>query len=127
MRVVALTLTCAVVSGLATNGPVGAFRAQPVLNFVGVTAHNWGTWVEPGTEVDDWLNEARSYCAGEALCDVRVFEGPELATHEYPVPEANRAALRWVLTYREGESPPLVIEEIDATSGNVLNRRTYER
>ena len=127
MKVVALTPTCITVSGLATSGPARAFRAQPVLNFIGVTAHNWGTWVEPGTEVDDWLNEARGYCAGEALCDVRGFEEPELATHEYPVPEANRAALRWAFTYRDGESPRIVIEEIDAASGSVLDRRTYER
>ena len=34
-------------------------RRRPVLNFVGVTGHAWGTWVHSGVEVEDWVEEAR--------------------------------------------------------------------
>ena len=34
-----------------------------------------------------------------------------LACTIYPVPEANRAGLRWVFTYREGESPSLSLRK----------------
>ena len=55
---------------LGTNGLV-SFAEQdrssgrPVLNFVGVTAHSWGTWVVPGVEVEEWVEEARGFCAPE--------------------------------------------------------------
>ena len=84
---------------------------RPVLNFVGVTGHAWGTWVRPGVEVEDWVEEARGFCAPEAFCEVNVFEGAELATHEHPVPEVNRGALKWVFVYRHYEVPRIVIEE----------------
>ena len=86
-------------------------RRCPVLNFVGVTGHAWGTWVRPGVEVEEWVEEARGFCVSEEFCEVNVFEGAELATHEYPVPEVNRGALKWIFIYRQHEIPRIVIEE----------------
>ena len=69
----------------------------------------------------------RGYCAGEDVCEVNVFEGTELATHEYPVPDANRAALKWVLLYRHDETPRIVIEEAHAAPGQEKRRWTFDR
>ncbi len=82
------------VGGLDVEAGQGEPRRPPVLNFVGVTGHAWGTWVRSDVEVEDWVEEARGLCAPEEYCEVNVFEGADLATHEYPVPEANRAALK---------------------------------
>ena len=97
-----------------------------VLNFVGVTGHAWGVWARPGVEVEDWVEEARGYCAPELYCEVNVFEGAQLATHEYPVPEANRAALKWVFVYRDDATPKIVIEEAHAAPGQEKRRWVFE-
>jgi hypothetical protein len=102
-------------------------RPQPVLHFVGVTAHAWGTWVNPGVEVEDWVEEARGYCAPELFCEVNVFEGAELATHEYPVPQANRDALKWVFTYRHDDTPRMVVEEAYTPPGERKRQWTFEK
>jgi len=104
----------------------GQTRPRPVLNFVGVTAHAWGMWVEPDVDVEDWVEEARGYCAPEQFCEVNVFEGAELATHESPVPEANRAALKWVFTYRHDETPRIMVEEAHTAPGQETRRWTFE-
>ena len=113
-------------TGLGVEAQQPAPRARPVLNFVGVTAHAWGTWVGPGVEVEDWVDEARAYCAPEEYCEVNVFEGVEFATHEYPVPEANREALKWVFVYRHTETPRIVVEEAHATPAREKRRWTFQ-
>ena len=102
-------------------------RVSPVLNFVGVTGHAWGMWVQPGVEVEDWVDEARGFCVPEEFCEVNVFEGPELATHEYPVPERNRRALRWVFVYRQNVTPRIVIEAVGDSSARSQRRWTIDR
>ena len=106
---VAIFLVCT--ASLAVKAQQDNSQRRPVLNFVGVTGHAWGTWVHPGVEVEDWGEEARGFCAPEEFCEVNVFEGAEFATHEYPVPEVNRGALKWVFVYRQYEIPRIVIEE----------------
>jgi len=107
-------------------------RTPPVLNFVGVTAHAWGTWVAPGLSVEDWVDEARNFCnqedwgASPLYCEVNVFEGVEFATHVYPVPEENRSALKWVFLYRHDETPRIVIEEAHETPGREKRRWTFD-
>ncbi len=101
-------------------------QRRPVLNFVGVTAHAWGAWVRPGGAVEDWVEEARGLCAPEEYCEVNVFEGAELATHEYPVPEANRAALKWVLVYQHDETPRIAVEEAHVAAGREKRRWTFQ-
>ena len=96
---------------------------QMVFQPVGVTGHSWGAWVTPGAAVEDWVPRARGLCAEEDLCEVRVFEGPELATHEYPVPEANRAGLKWVFRYQHNETPRIVVEEAGTDPSG--ERRTW--
>ena len=89
----------------------GAEDPQPVVfRWVGTTAHAWGAWVTPGASVEDWVEQAIPLCAGEDVCEINVFEGPEHATHEIPVPEANRAGLKWVLRYRRDETPRVVVD-----------------
>jgi hypothetical protein len=112
--------------GVGAETQQGQPRPRPVLNFVGVTAHAWGMWVEPGVDVEDWVEEARGYCAPEQFCEVNVFEGAELATHESPVPEANRAALKWVFTYRHDETPRIMVEEAHTAPGQETRRWTFE-
>jgi hypothetical protein len=131
IRVVRVLVACgaAVVlsrAGLDAEAQPGGSRRPPVLNFVGVTAHAWGVWVRPGVEVEDWVEEARDYCAPEQYCEVNVFEGAQLATHEYPVPEANRAALKWVFVYRDDAMPKIVIEEAHAAPGQEKRRWVFE-
>ena len=127
-RVLALVGWLSVLPGLGGVAPATAeTQFGTVLRFIGVTGHAWGTWVEPGVEIEDWLDDARGYCAGEDVCEVNVFEGTELATHEYPVPDANRAALKWVLLYRHDETPRIVIEEAHAAPGQEKRRWTFDR
>tara|TARA_A100001037_G_C14824573_1_gene489265 strand:+ start:151 stop:507 length:357 start_codon:yes stop_codon:yes gene_type:complete len=115
----------AVVTVVLAAGQVA--RAQGVFNLVGIMAQNWGVWVEPGLAVEDWIDEARAYCADDDICDVRIFEGPELATHEVPVPEENRAGLRWIFRYRAGETPPIVVEEAHGQGGAEPRTWTFDQ
>ena len=55
--------------------------------------------------------------AGEDFCKINVFDGPELATHVDPVPEENRKALKYVFTYQQGETPPVVVREAQPEEG----------
>ena len=109
-------------AGLA-QPPVDEKEEQLVFQPVGVTGHSWGAWVTPGAAVEDWVPRARSLCAEEELCEVRVFEGPELATHENPVPEANRAGLKWVFRYQHTETPRILVEEVGTDPSR--ERRTW--
>ena len=102
-------------------------QAQGLFNLVGIMAHNWGGWGEPGLEIEDWIDEARAYCSDDDICDVRIFEGPGLATHEVPVPEANREGLRWVFRYRSDETPRIVVEEVHGRGGAEPRRWTFEQ
>ena len=105
-----------------------AADAEPVVfRWVGTTAHAWGAWVTPGAAVEDWVGQAVPLCAGEDLCEINVFEGPDHATHEIPVPEANRAGLRWVLRYRRDETPRVVVEEVRAEPGREPRTWTFDR
>ena len=94
---------------------------------VGVTGHSWGAFVTPGAKVEDWLERAKALCDGEDLCQVNVFEGPELVTHENPVPEANRAGLKWVFVYRHDEDPQVKVEEVGAGGGDETKISERER
>jgi imidazolonepropionase-like amidohydrolase len=111
----------------------GALRArwtdpEPVVfRWVGTTAHAWGAWVTPGASVEDWVAQAIPLCAGEDICEINVFEGPEHATHEIPVPEANRAGLKWVLRYRRDETPRVVVEEVRTEPGREPRTWTFDR
>ena len=98
-----------------------------VLRWVGTTSHAWGAWVTPGASVEDWVEQAIPRCAGEDFCEINVFEGPEHATHEYPVPEANRAGLKWILRYRPDETPRVVVEEVRAEPGREPRTWTFAR
>ena len=81
----------------------------------------------PGRYMEDWIDEARAYCSDDDICDVRIFEGPGLATHEVPVPEANREGLRWVFRYRSDETPRIVVEEVHGRGGAEPRRWTFEQ
>ena len=98
-----------------------------VFRWVGTTAHAWGAWVTPGASVEDWVEQAIPLCAGEDVCEINVFEGPEHATHEIPVPEANRAGLKWVLRYRRDETPRVVVEEVRTEPGREPRTWTFDR
>ena len=98
-----------------------------VFRWVGTTAHAWGAWVTPGATVEDWVEQAIALCAGEDVCEINVFEGPEHATHEIPVPEANRAGLKWILRYRRDATPSVVVEEVRAEPGRELRTWTFDR
>ncbi len=98
-----------------------------VFRWVGTTAHAWGAWVTAGASVEDWVEEAIALCAEEEFCEVNVFDGPEHATHEIPVPEANRDGLKWVLRYRHRETPRVVVEEVQAEPGRELRTWTFDR
>ena len=116
----------------ATPAPVaqgrGAADPEPVVfRWVGTTAHAWGAWVTPGASVDDWVEQAIELCAGEDICEINVFEGPEHATHEIPVPEANRDGLRWILQYRRDAKPRVVVEEVRAEPGREPRTWTFDR
>lgn len=98
-----------------------------VLRWVGTTGHAWGAWIAPGASVEDWVEQALALCGEEEFCEVNVFEGTEHVTHEYPVPEANRAGLKWVLRYRHSETPRAVVEEKRAEPGQELRTWTFDR
>ena len=98
-----------------------------VFRWVGTTSHAWGAWVTAGAAVEDWVEEAIALCAEEDFCEVNVFEGPEHATHEIPVPEANREGLKWVLRYRHRETPRVVVEEMQTEPGRELRTWTFDR
>jgi len=105
-----------------------AADAEPVVfRWVGTTAHAWGAWVTPGAAVEDWVEEAIALCAGEDFCEINVFEGPEHATHEIPVPEANRAGLKWVLRYQRDGAPRVVVEEVRTEPGHEPRTWTFDR
>ncbi len=102
-------------------------EGEPVfLRWVGTTSHAWGAWVPPGATVEDWVEQAIALCAGDEICEVNVFEGSELVTHEIPVPEANRAGLKWVLLYRQDETPRVVVEEAHAEPGREPRMWTFD-
>ncbi len=130
-----LRLTVLILGVAATDaGPAraaqvrGAADAEPaVFRWVGTTAHTWGAWVTPGATVEDWVEEAIALCAGEDLCEINVFDGPEHATHEIPVPEANRAGLKWVLRYQRGSAPRVVVEEVRTEPGRERRTWTFDR
>ena len=132
---VTLILTVLIPSLAATaTGPAraaqdrGAADAEPVVfRWVGTTAHAWGAWVTPGAAVEDWVEEAIALCAGEDLCEINVFDGPEHATHEIPVPEANRAGLKWVLRYQRDGAPRVVVEEVRTEPGHEPRTWTFDR
>ena len=112
------------------QGGQGRSAADPepvVFRWVGTTAHAWGAWVTPGASVEDWIEQAIPLCAGEDVCEINVFEGPEHATHEIPVPEANRAGLKWVLRYGRDETPRVVIEEVRTEPGREPRTWTFDR
>ena len=98
-----------------------------VFRWVGTTAHAWGAWVTPGASVEDWVEQAIALCANEDVCEINVFEGPEHATHEIPVPEANRAGLKWALRYRRDATPRVVVEEVRAEPGREPRTWTFDR
>lgn len=107
------------------RAPAGS---EPVVfRWVGTTAHAWGAWVTPGAAVEDWVEEAIALCAGDDICEINVFEGPEHATHEIPVPEANRVGLKWVLRYRHHETPRVVVEEVRAEPGREPRTWTFDQ
>ena len=106
----------------------GAADPEPVVfRWVGTTAHAWGAWVTPGASVEDWIEQAIPLCAGEDVCEINVFEGSEHATHEIPVPEANREGLKWVLRYRRDETPRVVVEEVLAEPGREPRTWIFDR
>ena len=128
LSVLVLSLAAPVAEPASAAQDRGAAGAEPVVfRWVGTTAHAWGAWVTPGAAVEDWVGQAIPLCAGEDLCEINVFEGPELATHEIPVPEANRAGLKWVLRYRRDETPPVVVEEVRAEPGREPRTWTFDR
>ena len=98
-----------------------------VLRWVGTTAHAWGAWVTAGASVEGWVEQAIPLCGEEEFCEVNVFDGPEHATHEIPVPEANRAGLKWILRYRHHETPRVVVEEVQAEPGREPRTWTFDR
>ena len=105
-----------------------AADADPVVfRWVGTTGHSWGAWVRAGASVEDWVEQAVALCGEEAICEVNAFDGPEHATHEIPVPEANRDGLKWVLRYRHRETPRVVVEEMQTEPGRELRRWTFDR
>ena len=101
--------------------------AAVVFRWVGTTSHAWGAWVTPGASVEDWIEQAIPLCSDEDFCLINVFEGPEHATHEIPVPEANRVGLKWVLSYRHQETPRVVVEEVRAEPGREPRTWTFDR
>ncbi len=111
----------------AAQDRAAADAEQVVLRWVGTTAHAWGAWVRPGASVDDWVEQAVALCGEEEFCEVNVFEGAEHATHEIPVPEANRDGLKWVLRYRHHETPRVLVEEVRTEPGRELRTWTFDR
>ena len=100
--------------------------APPPLNIVGLTGLSFGAWIEPETKMEDWVQMARFVCQAEEFCKINVFDGPELATHADPVPEENRKGLKYVLTYEEGESPPVTVREANPEEGEEPREWTFD-
>ena len=124
LSVLVLSLAAPAASPARAAQDRGTADAEPVVfRWVGTTAHAWGAWVTRGAAVEDWVEQAVALCAGEDLCEINVFEGPEHATHEIPVPEANRVGLKWVLRYRRDGTPRIVVEE--ARTGPEHEPRTW--
>ena len=114
-------------AGPAAAGQDRGAEAEPVvLRWVGTTSHAWGAWVPAGATVEDWVEQAIALCTGDEICEVNVFEGPELVTHEIPVPEANRPGLKWVFLYRQDETPSVVVEEAHAEPGREPRTWTFD-
>ena len=98
----------------------------PPLNIIGLTGLSFGAWIKPDTKMEDWVQTARFVCQAEEFCQVNVFDGPELATHLDPVPEENRKALKYVFTYQQGETPPIVVREAQAEEGKEPREWTFD-
>lgn len=111
---------------LALPAVVPAQQEGPPLNRVGLTGLAWGAWVRPETKMEDWVQMAKRLCQGEEFCKINIFDGPELATHIDPVPEENRKALKYVLTYQEGESPPVTVREAQPEEGKEPQEWTFD-
>ncbi len=111
--------------------PLGAAAQQqadppPPLHIVGLTGLSFGAWIEPETKMEDWVQMARFVCQGEEFCKMNVFDDPELATHVDPVPEENREALKYVFTYQQGETPPIVVREAHPDEGQERREWTFD-
>ena len=100
--------------------------APPPLNIIGLTGLSFGAWVEPDTQMEAWVQMARFVCQAEEFCKINVFDGPELATHVDPVPEENRKALKYVFTYQQGETPPIVVREAQPEEGEEPREWTFD-
>ena len=100
--------------------------APPPLNIIGLTGLSFGAWVEPDTEMEAWVQMARFVCQAEEFCKINVFDGPELATHVDPVPEENRKALKYVFTYQQGETPPIIVREAQPEEGKEPREWTFD-
>ena len=100
--------------------------APPPLNIVGLTGLSFGAWIEPDTKMEDWVQMARAICQAEEFCRFNVFDGPELATHADPVPEENRKALKYVFTYEQGATPPVVVREAQPEEGKEPREWTFD-
>ncbi len=100
--------------------------SPPPLNPVGLTGLAWGVWIQPDTKMEDWVQMGKFLCRGEEFCKINVFDGPELATHVDPVPEENRKALKYVFTYQQGETPPVVVREARPEDGAEPQEWTFE-
>ena len=108
---------------------VGAQRQgdePPPLNIIGLTGLSFGAWVKPDTQMEAWVQMARFVCQAEEFCKINVFDGPELATHVDPVPEENRKALKYVFTYQQGETPPIVVREAQPEEGKEPREWTFD-
>ena len=128
LSLLVLSLTATVAGHARAAQDRDAADSKPVdFRWVGTTSHAWGAWVTPGASVEDWIERAIPLCAEEEICEINVFEGPEHATHEYPVPEANRAGLKWILRYRRHETPRVVVEEVRAEPGREPRTWTFDR
>ncbi|MXX73940.1 MAG: hypothetical protein F4210_11280 [Holophagales bacterium] len=100
--------------------------APPPLNIIGLTGLSFGAWIEPDTQMEAWVQVARFVCQAEEFCKINVFDGPELATHVDPVPEENRKALKYVFTYQQGETPPIVVREAQPEEGKEPQEWTFD-
>ena len=98
----------------------------PPLNIIGLTGLSFGAWVKADTKMEDWVQMARFVCQAEEFCKINVFDGPDLATHVDPVPEENSKALKYVFTYQQGETPPIVVREVHPEEGQEPREWTFD-